>query len=454
MTTTDRIRPYNGNPFYWQYRGRPVLLLGGSREDNLFQIPDVVQHLDLLAAVGGNYVRCTMSSRDEGDVWPFKRDAQTGLYDLERPGTEYWARFRRFLDLTAERDIIIQIEMWDRFDFAREPWQVNPYNPKNNVNYTASQSGLKPEITTHPGRRESAFFRTVPALENNAVVLPYQQQQVEKLLSIALPYGHILYCMDNETNESPEWGRYWSETITRRAAQVGVEVYTTEMWDDHDLLGAEHAHTLDHPETYAFIDISQNNHQVNYEHWAKPQEIRRRILASGHVRPMNSVKIYGANTGAYGSTRDAQERFWRNIFGGLASSRFHRPTSGLGLSPIAQAHIRSMRMLTAEFDLFAGEPHTDLLSRRSRNEAYCTAQPGVAYAVFFPDGGDVDLDVSQAAGHALTVRWLQVRESRWADEPRTAHRVNNDLSLRLRTPTEEGYWVALIHVDVGARDEP
>ncbi len=446
MTTTDRIRPYAGNPFYWQYRGQPVLLLGGSREDNLFQIPDVVQHLDLLAAVGGNYVRCTMSSRDEGDVWPFERDAQTGLYDLDRPGTEYWARFRRFLDLTAERDIIIQIEMWDRFDFAREPWQANPYNPKNNANYTASESGLKPEITTHPGRRESAFFRTVPALENNAVVLPYQQQQVEKLLSIALPYGHVLYCMDNETNESPEWGRYWSETITGRAARAGVEVYTTEMWDDHDLLGAEHANTLDHPETYAFIDISQNNHQVNYEHWAKPQEIRRRILASGHVRPMNSVKIYGANTGAYGSTRDAQERFWRNIFGGLASSRFHRPTSGLGLSPIAQAHIRSMRMLTTEFDLFAGEPHTDLLSRRSRNEAYCMAQPGVAYAAFFPDGGDVDLDVSQAAGYALTVRWLQIRESRWADEPLLIHRADDDRSLRLRTPTEEGYWVALVQV--------
>ncbi len=446
MTTTDRIRPYTGNPFYWQHKGQPVLLLGGSREDNLFQIPDIVAHLDLLAAVGGNYVRCTMSSRDEGDVWPFERDPETGLYDLDRPGTEYWRRFRRFLDLTAERDIIVQIEMWDRFDFAREPWQDNPYNPKNNLNYTASESGLKPEITTHPGRRESAFFRTVPALENNTAVLPFQEQQVEQLLSIALPYGHVLYCMDNETNESPEWGRYWSEMIRARAARAGVEVYTTEMWDDHDLLGAEHANTLDHPETYAFIDISQNNHQVNYEHWVKPQEIRQRILASGHVRPMNSVKIYGANSGAYGSTRDAQERFWRNIFGGLASSRFHRPTSGLGLSPIAQAHIRSMRMLTADFDLFSGEPHTDLLSRRSRNEAYCTAQPGVAYAVFFPDGGDVDLDVSQAAGHAVTLRWLQIRESRWADEPRTTHLANGDRSLRLQTPTEEGYWAALIHV--------
>ena len=68
------IQPYESNPRYWQYRGEPIVLLGGSREDNLFQIPDIEAHLDALAAVGGNYIRNTMSSRDDGDVWPFVRD--------------------------------------------------------------------------------------------------------------------------------------------------------------------------------------------------------------------------------------------------------------------------------------------------------------------------------------------------------------------------------------------
>jgi len=31
---SDRIRPYEKNPRYWQYKGQPVLLLGGSKEDN------------------------------------------------------------------------------------------------------------------------------------------------------------------------------------------------------------------------------------------------------------------------------------------------------------------------------------------------------------------------------------------------------------------------------------
>jgi hypothetical protein len=163
MNDRGRIQPYTKNRFYWQYKGEPVLL-GGSVEDNLFQIADLEEHLDLLASVGGNYVRCTMSSRDEGDVWPFERDAATGLYDLTKPGEEYWRRFARFLELAAERDIVAQFEVWDRFDFARAPWQRNPYNPRNNVNYTARESGLPEVIDTHPGQRENGFFRSLPAL--------------------------------------------------------------------------------------------------------------------------------------------------------------------------------------------------------------------------------------------------------------------------------------------------
>src|SRR5690606_27596860 len=175
--TDDRIRPYPANPFYWQYKGEPVLLLGGSIEDNLFQISYIEEHLDLLKSVGGNYVRCTMSSRDEGNVWPFERDPASGLYDLNKPGAEYWRRFAQLFQLAAERDIIAQIELWDRFDFARSPWQDNPYNPKNNINYTAAESGLPEVIETHPGKRENGFFRSVPALENNTIILPYQQAQ-------------------------------------------------------------------------------------------------------------------------------------------------------------------------------------------------------------------------------------------------------------------------------------
>lgn len=55
-SASDRIQPYVKNPRYWQYKGQPVVLLGGSNDDNLFQIPDLAEHLKLVASVGGNYM--------------------------------------------------------------------------------------------------------------------------------------------------------------------------------------------------------------------------------------------------------------------------------------------------------------------------------------------------------------------------------------------------------------
>lgn len=431
------IEIYPANPCYWQYKGEPVLLIGGSKDDNLFQIPDLKEHLDLLKSVGGNYIRNTMSARiDQGfEVQAFAQRPD-GKYDLDRWNDEYWRRFESLMALTQERDIIVQIEVWDRFDYSREHWDVSPYNPKNNVNYTFEASGLAERYPNHPGSNEQPFFFTTPEQRNNAVVLPYQQRFVDKMLSHSLKRGNVLYCMDNETSGEPAWGAYWARYIQARAKAAGVKVHTTEMWDAWDLAHASHRATFDHPELYSFIDISQNNHQKGQAHWDNAQKQRARI--ADRPRPLNNTKIYGADTGPFGNDRDAMERFWRNIFGGLASARFHRPDSGLGLGDKAQANIRSMRMVTDRMRVFECEPHNDLLGEREANEAYCLASPGTEYAVYFPDGGQVTLDARALKGPA-TVQWLNVLQSEWS-EPQ---RVETLGVLTLECPSKD-YWVVLV----------
>ncbi len=443
LATGGWIRPWPENPRYWQYKGKPVLLLGGTKDDNIFQLPDLKQHLDELKAVGGNYVRNTMSDRkDKGfEVYPFKR-LPNGKYDLNQWNDEYWRRFENLLRWAAERDIIVQIEVWDRFDYSDHRgsgnWSRHPYNPKNNVNYTEEQSGLKTTYKKHPGRNEQPFFFTVPALQNNQVVLKYQLAQVDKLLSYSLKYGNVLYCMDNETSGDPEWGKFWALHIKKRAAEAGVQVFTTEMWDQWDIKGDQHKHTLDHPEIYDFADISQNNHNKGQTHWDNLQYVRAYVAR--HPRPLNCVKIYGADTGRYGTTRDGLERFWRNIIGGLASSRFHRPDSGLGLSDLAKAHLKSARLLTAELDIFHCTPDTngELLLDREPNEAYLTYVAGRQYAVYFPDGGSVRLDLSRAKGR-FTVKWLEIGRCRW----QAARAVLGGHPVSLEAPGK-GHWVALL----------
>ena len=205
-----------------------------------------------------------------------------------------------------------------------------------------------------------------------------------------------------------------------------------------DLKHPQHQLTLDHPELYDFADVSQNNHNENQTHWDNLQWVRRDV--SVRPRPLNMVKIYGADTGEYGTTRDGIERFWRAVIGGTASARFHRPTSGIGLSTPARAHIASARSLTEAFDLFSARPDTasTLLSEREPDEAYLTRVPGEAYAVYFPEGGRVELDLSAVDG-TFDLRWLDADREAWSD----ARTVETGSAIVLEAPSE-AHDVALL----------
>jgi hypothetical protein len=423
-------------PQYWTYDGEPRLLLGGSVEDNLFQIPDLEAQLDLLAASGGNYVRNTLSSRDSGNLWAFHWDETEQLYDLSKWNDAYWTRFERFLQLTAERDIVVQIELWATFDFYRDNWEVNPFNPQNNSTYSVERSKLPTEVKTHPIFTDNPFFRSVPLARHNIPVLGAQQAFIDKLLAYALAYDHVLYCIDNETSVTAAWGKFWADYLHTKAREAGKQVFVTEMWDPWDLAHLTHRETFDHPETYDFVEISQNNHMRGQAHWDNGLAQIERLRAAGNLRPVNNIKIYGSDGGRHGGgTDDGIEKFIRGVLFGAASVRFHRPTSGLGLNEAAQAVIRSMRDLTDRMDFFAAAPHQDLLGEREENEAYCRAQPGREYAVYFTDGGEVPLDLTAAAGPG-EVKWLEVMRSDWQE----GKAVPGGKVTRFAAPGE-GHWL-------------
>jgi hypothetical protein len=79
-----------------------------------------------------------------------------------------------------------------------------------------------------------------------------------------------------------------------------------------------------------------------------------------------------------------------------------------------------------------------LLSERSSNEAYCFAEMGNQYAVYFPNGGRVKLDLSAAKG-TLQLRWLDIDRNTWQE----AQTVRGGGTLELNTPGK-GHWAALI----------
>ncbi len=432
-----RIQPYQENPRYWQYRGEPVLLLGASDDDSLFQWPHLAEHLDAMKAVGANYIRNTMSDRRDHDfeIYPFKQ-LDSGKYDLMQWNEAYWQRFAAMLQLTSERDIIVQIEVWDRFDYARNHWPGHPYNPKNNINYTGDESGLASTYPDHPGTNRQPFFFTTPRQRNNTALLKFQQRFVDKLLSLSLNHSHVLYCMDNETSGEEAWATYWAEYIQDKAKKAGKTICVTEMWDDWDLTAKRHARTLDHPERYAFADVSQNNQKKGQIHWDNFQWVRRHIAEQ--PRPLNTVKTYGADGGRHGNTRDGLERWWRHVIGGAATARFHRPDSGLGLSDLSIASVKAARKLESVVRLWDMEPGNERLTDRKKNEAFLTSRPGEAYAIYFTNGGQVGLNLKEAPG-PFKLRWIDTATGEWHQQDT----IQGGSIITITAP-EKGHWLAVV----------
>jgi hypothetical protein len=155
---------------------------------------------------------------------------------------------------------------------------------------------------------------------------------------------------------------------------------------------------------------------------------------------VNHVKIYsdGETSWGSGSPVDGVERFWRNLLGGAAACRFHRPGAGIGLNDTAKACIASARKAERYVRLWEVQPMQVLLSDRSEDEAYLAAKPGDRYLLFLTDGGSVTLDLSEAPG-SLAVHWINV--STGGEEPESA--LEGGVAAALTAPGP-GPWVAAI----------
>jgi len=403
----NSIQPWKKNPHYWQYKGKPVLLIGGTNNDNLFQQRNLKGHLDSLYECGGNYIRNTMSDRDiyDGNLRAFKKTKNK--YDLIKWNPGYWERFENLLKWSKRRGIIVQIEVWDRFDHSRNEWKTDPYNPKNNVNYTYEQTSLRPDYPHHPGTNEQPFFFTVPELNNNKILLKFQQRFVDKMLSISLKYKNVLYCIDNETNGNEKWGQYWAKYIKEKAGKK--KIFITEMWDNWNV-GSSIKMTYNHPDIYNFIDISQNSHQIGYSNWKNAQQIFS--ITKSRPCPVNSVKIYGSKTRNQKiDEQDGIYNFFKNLMGGFASSRFHRPPSGLGLSDKSMACMSLIRKIENKIKFWDMEPVMNLLKNPTNGKSYITKSKKGSYLLYITDKNSVQLNLNE--NKLYNIQWIGLKRQSW-----------------------------------------
>ncbi len=458
------IRPYSLNRSYWQYKGKPTLLIGASATDHLFlangvEVKDLEAHLDEIKRFGTNYVRNTMSQRED---WPLVAYSKisNGKYDLYHFNDEYWNRFSDFLQWTRDREIIVQIELWDRFDFSQSVWEKSPWNPNNNVNYCASVSGLSKRYPSHPAKDLQPFFHGVPGhpdydsadifrKSKYDLVRNFQEAFITKILSYTFEFDHVLYVVNNETSTHYSWGKYWIELINKKASNIGKKVYCTDMFNDlwdpkkSDALRQQ----IVNKDIYTFIEMSQANsrswgngvREHSEFHWQRGKWIMDQVVSN--PRPMNNVKVY--DTGYFSVPSGpamGHSKMALNLIMGAASSRMHRSGDSNNLLPEAfKNSVLALRMAESRVAFWDIEARMDLLTARSTGEAFLAASPGEKYLMFFPSGGSVNLDLQEYNGKSFSLEWVSLSTANWG--PKSI--LDGGTSVRINTPDHDS-WIAIL----------
>ena len=467
----DGVRPYSENPRYWQYEGKPMMLLGGNKWDAPFFVQDQKAVYDDLRAAGGNYLRYILKQRlgNAGKVtelvgiFPFRK-LNNGKYDLNQWSEDYWNRFSSGLRMCRDRDIIVQITLWDHFDFYREEWDISPWNPKNNVNYTHSESGLAALYPVHPGKDTNPFMKTVPTMQNNTVVLDFQKKLIARMMSISLGFNNVLYNMANEGNPGQEkWDHWWCKFIRSKASAAGKIIYTTTMFDKQNW-----GPVVNTPGIYTYVEGSKVGSRWT-EKGQTQYDVGLGLIEAANaeqVRPVNAVKIRTQKI-----IKHAQERLWRPLMVGFAALSHHRTTDGtytaggprsgddnhagntylhggLGLEQDAMNNIKAMRAFTDIVVPWETSPRQDLLTDRSNDEAYLRARVGEVYGLYFVDTGSVDLKLGGISGK-FKLRWIDISKGCYtgAEQMLTAGG-----TVTITTPgSTTGGWAAVITRTGGQR---
>jgi len=121
----------------------------------------------------------------------------------------------------------------------------------------------------------------------------------------------------------------------------------------------------------------------------------------------------------------------------MAALRFHRPPSGLGLNQLAQASLKSARLLLKEIDILKFKPdrYHNLLGGRGQDEAYLTVRGRDQYVLYLPRKAMARILIDGK----FYLRWLEIATGDWSRK----FAIEVDDSLRLQSPSE-GHWIALI----------
>lgn len=198
------------NPHYFQWRGKPtVLVTSGEHYGAVMNLDfDFVTYLNTLQRDRLNLTRLfsgpyleppgafnitsnNMAPRAERYVCPWARSGEPGVatpgnahggnrFDLTRWDEAYFQRLKTFLTEAEKRGIVVELALFCPF-YEDIQWNISPFKDGNNVNGLGKVKG-----------------HDVHTLDRHGGLLPIQEAYVRKIVTELNGFGNLLFEICNE----------------------------------------------------------------------------------------------------------------------------------------------------------------------------------------------------------------------------------------------------------------
>lgn len=197
------------NPHYFDFRGKPTVLVGSTEHYGAVVNADFdyIRYLDEVRACGLNFVRIFSGAYVEttgsfgiasntlapapGKLivpWAKTNAGQGDRYDLSQWNAAYFHRLRGFVKAAGNRGIVVELTLFSPY-YNEALWQISPFHPSNQIQGVGA------------GGRDSCF-------QANSDLLPYQKALARKCLEELRGFDNFYLEPINEPYEgvvSDEW---------------------------------------------------------------------------------------------------------------------------------------------------------------------------------------------------------------------------------------------------------
>jgi len=396
------LRVCEANPRYFaDASGRAVLLVGSHVWNNLQDIAatdppapfDWEAYLGFLEGHHHNFIRLwrwELAKWDTGDNYGNRKHtcaphpwARTGpglaldgkpKFDLTQFDEAYFTRLRERVHSAGERGIYVSIMLFEGWglQFAQDAWLAHPFHPDNNANGIGVAAGAD-------GRAVEVHELADPQ------VTAVQEAYVRQVIQTVNDLDNVLFEISNENHPpSTEWQYHMINLI-------------------HD---TERAMPKQHPVGMTFQYQGGTNQTLleSPADWVSPNP-------DGGYRDdppaADGTKVVINDTDHLWGIGGNAQWVWKSFCRGL-NPVFMDPYDGTVIGGRLEARWDPVRRslghalaLAERLDLARMTPRNGLAST-----AFCLADPGVEYVVYLPEGGQAELDLSDADG-TLSVEWIE-----------------------------------------------